>query len=342
MKFLKHIPGIILSTVIAFLACWIENILPIHLIGSAVIAMFIGMFLNHYLHNTPLFSDGLKFTSKKILKFAIILLGLSLNITTILHVGKMSLTVMIFTLLTCFGGGYYIGKALGLNWKLSNLISAGTGICGGSAIAAIAPTIDADDNDVAYAMSATFLFDMAMIVLFPIMGRALGMTDEAFGIWAGTAVNDTSSVVATGYAFSEGAGDFATMVKLTRTLAIIPTVITFAFIQLNLKRKEAQATCQNDSSIKANFSIKKIFPWFIIGFVIMSCIASIFPIPATVISGTKALSKFLMVCALASIGLNTSFSNMKKAGIRPMIHGFIISALVVIVALGVEIAMGIV
>ena len=342
MKFLKHIPGIILSAVIAFLACWIENILPIHLIGSAVIAMFIGMFLNHYLHNTTLFSDGLKFTSKKILKFAIILLGLSLNITTILHVGKMSLTVMIFTLLTCFGGGYFIGKALGLNWKLSNLISAGTGICGGSAIAAIAPTIDADDNDVAYAMSATLLFDMAMIVLFPIMGRALGMTDEAFGIWAGTAVNDTSSVVATGYAFSEGAGDFATMVKLTRTLAIIPTVITFAFIQLNLKRKEAQATCQNDSSIKANFSIKKIFPWFIIGFVIMSCIASIFPIPATVISGTKALSKFLMVCALAAIGLNTSFSNMKKAGIRPMIHGFIISALVVIVALGVEIAMGIV
>ena len=342
MKFLKHIPGIILSAVIAFLACWIENILPIHLIGSAVIAMFIGMFLNHFLHNTTLFSDGLKFTSKKILKFAIILLGLSLNITTILHVGKMSLTVMIFTLLTCFGGGYFIGKALGLNWKLSNLISAGTGICGGSAIAAIAPTIDADDNDVAYAMSATFLFDMAMIVLFPIMGRALGMTDEAFGIWAGTAVNDTSSVVATGYAFSEGAGDFATMVKLTRTLAIIPTVITFAFIQLNLKRKEAQATFQNDSSIKANFSIKKIFPWFIIGFVIMSCIASIFPIPATVISGTKALSKFLMVCALAAIGLNTSFSNMKKAGIRPMIHGFIISALVVIVALGVEIAMGIV
>lgn len=342
MKFLKHIPGIILSAAIAFLACWIENILPIHLIGSAVIAMFIGMFLNHYLHNTTLFSDGLKFTSKKILKFAIILLGLSLNITTILHVGKMSLTVMIFTLLACFGGGYFIGKALGLNWKLSNLISAGTGICGGSAIAAIAPTIDADDNDVAYAMSATFLFDMAMIVLFPIMGRALGMTDEAFGIWAGTAVNDTSSVVATGYAFSEGAGDFATMVKLTRTLAIIPTVITFAFIQLNLKRKEAQATCQNDSSIKANFSIKKIFPWFIIGFVIMSCIASIFPIPATVISGIKALSKFLMVCALAAIGLNTSFSNMKKAGIRPMIHGFIISALVVIVALGVEIAMGIV
>ena len=342
MKVLKVFPGIILSVGVALLACWLESLLPIHLIGSAVIAMFIGMILNHFLRNTKVFASGLKFTSKKILKFAIILLGLSLNITTILNVGKLSLTVMIFTLLTCFGGGYFIGKALGLNWKLSNLISAGTGICGGSAIAAIAPTIDADDNDVAYAMSATFLFDMAMIVLFPIMGQAMGMTDQAFGIWAGTAVNDTSSVVATGYAFSESAGDFATMVKLTRTLAIIPTVITFAFVQLRLKRKEALANSQNGSELKANFSITKIFPWFILGFLAMSIVASVFPIPAAVVSGTKSASKFLMVSALAAIGLNTSFSSMKKAGIRPMIHGFIISALVVIVALVVEIAMGIV
>ena len=342
MKIIKLFPGILLSVAIAALACWLESLLPIHLIGSAVIAMFIGMFLNQFVRTTDVFATGLKFTSKKILKFAIILLGLSLNISTILHVGKMSLTVMVFTLLTCFGGGYFIGKALGLNWKLSNLISAGTGICGGSAIAAIAPTIDADDDDVAYAMSATFLFDMAMIILFPIMGRAIGMTDEAFGIWAGTAVNDTSSVVATGYAFSEGAGDFATMVKLTRTLSIIPTVITFAFISLRLKKKEAQKNSKKPDELKANFSIKKIFPWFILGFVAMSVFASIFTIPDEIVSGTKTASKFLMVSALAAIGLNTSFSSFKKSGIRPMIHGFIISALVVVVALLVEICMGVV
>ena len=342
MKLQKLLPGVLLSVGIAALACWLERLLPIHLIGSAVIAMFIGMFLNQYLRKTTVFSAGLKFTSKKLLKFAIILLGLSLNISTILHVGKMSLMVMIFTLLTCFGGGHFIGKALGLNWKLSNLISAGTGICGGSAIAAISSTIDAEDTDVAYAMSATFLFDMAMIILFPIMGRAMGMSDEAFGIWAGTAVNDTSSVVATGYAFSEAAGDFATMVKLTRTLAIIPTVVTFAFIQLHIKRKEAEQNQQDGAALKANFSIAKIFPWFILGFLAMSIIASIFPIPANVVSVTKRISKFLMVCALAAIGLNTSYASMKKAVIRPMIHGFIISALVVIVALLVEIAMGIV
>ena len=342
MKFTKVLPGLVLSILIASTAMWIENLLPIHVIGSAVIAMFIGMIINHYMSDMSVFAPGIKLTSKKILKLAIILLGLSLNINTILHVGKMSLTVMVFTLATCFGGGYFIGKALGLNWKLSNLISAGTGICGGSAIAAISSAIEADDNDVAYAMSATFLFDMAMIVLFPIMGRAMNMSAEAFGIWAGTAVNDTSSVVATGYAFSEAAGDFATMVKLTRTLSIIPTVVIFAFIHLHLEKKEAQKNGMSSNDLKANFSIAKIFPWFILGFVGMSLIASVFAIPTGFVAFTKKVSKFLMVSALAAIGLNTSFNKLKKSGIQPMIHGFVISALVVVVALLVEIGLGLV
>ena len=341
----KMLPGCLMALAIAAVAKLLENLeqaAGVHFIGASVIALFIGMFINSFYKPNAVTAPGIKFTSKKLLKVAIVLLGASLNITTVLKVGRFSLTVMVFTLATCFGVGYFVGKALGLNWKMSNLISAGTGICGGSAIAAIAPVIEATDLDVAYGMSATFLFDMAMIVLFPIMGRALGMTDQAFGIWAGTAVNDTSSVVATGYAFSEAAGDFATMVKLTRTLAIISTVIVFALVQLNLKRKEAMALQQDGSALKAEFSIKKIFPWFILGFLAMSIVASILPIPAQLVSGTKTASKFLMVCALAAIGLNTSFASMKKAGIRPMIHGFIISALVVIVALLVEMGMGIV
>jgi uncharacterized integral membrane protein (TIGR00698 family) len=342
MKYLKLLPGVLLSMAIAALAMWIESLLPIHLIGSAVIAMFIGMILNTFLGKADVLKPGIKLTSKKILKLAIIMLGLSLNIKTVLEVGGMSLAVMIFTLLTCFGGGYVIGRALGINWKLSSLISAGTGICGGSAIAAIAPTIEADDTDVAYAMSATFLFDMAMIVLFPFLGRLIGMSDQAFGIWAGTAVNDTSSVVATGYAYSEAAGDFATMVKLTRTLSIIPAVVAFAFINIRLKRREASVASENTEKTSVKIRLGKIFPWFILGFLLMSAISSVFSIPAGFISGTKSVSKYLMVCALSAIGLNTSFKDMKKSGIRPMVHGFIISALVVIVALLVLIVMGLV
>jgi len=334
-QYISFIPGVAMAVVIAAAAKFLESLLPIHIIGAAVIAMFIGMGINALWQPTRTFKPGLTFTSKKLLKFAIILLGASLSIGVILNVGKMSLMVMIFTLATCFGGGYFIGKALGLNWKLSNLISAGTGICGGSAIAAIAPTIDAKDTDIAYAMSATFLFDMAMIVLFPIMGRAMGLTDMAYGLWAGTAVNDTSSVVAASFAFSEAAGDFATMVKLTRTLSIIPTVLIFAFINVRLKRREALAA-GNSADIKANVSVKKLFPWFILGFLAMSALKSVGLIPDSVSAVLKDVSKFLMVAALAAIGLNTSFKEMSKSGIAPMLHGFIISALVVVVAIGVE------
>ncbi len=339
-KIASFVPGFALALVIAALSKWIEGLLPVHLIGASVIALFLGMLLHSLLKPSELLKPGLKFTSKKILKFAIILLGASLNIGIVLNVGKLSLCVMVFTLLTCFGGGYFIGRALKINWKLSNLISAGTGICGGSAIAAIAAVIDADDSDIAYAMSATFLFDMAMIVLFPIMGHALGLSDMAYGLWAGTAVNDTSSVVAAGYAFSEAAGDFATMVKLTRTLAIIPTVIIFALISAHLKKKEALAA--GTETAQAKLDLVKVIPWFILGFLALTAVNTLGFIPAAVSSGMKNVSKFLMVTALAAIGLNTSFKDMKKSGIAPMIHGFLISALVVLVAIAVEYFMGIV
>ena len=329
------IPGFTAAVVLALFARLVEGILPVHIIGASVIALLVGMAINHF-WSPAVLKSGLKFTSKKILRVAIILLGASLNVNVILNVGKMSLMVMVFTLLTCFGGGYFIGKALGLNWKMSNLISAGTGICGGSAIAAIAPVIDADDTDIAYAMSATFLFDMAMIMLFPIMGQALGLSDMAYGLWAGTAVNDTSSVVAAGYAFSEGAGDFATMVKLTRTLSIIPTVLVFTFINIRLKKKK------NIASENKKVNVMKLFPWFIAGFLFLAAVNSLGLIPSAVSSAAKDISKFLMVTALAAIGLSTSFKDMKKAGAAPMLHGFIISALVVIVAIGVEWCMGLV
>lgn len=340
-KILKLVPGIIIALLIAAIAKYIESLLPIHLIGASVIALFIGMIINNFKQPSQFIKPGLKFTSKKILKFAIILLGASLSIGTVVTVGKLSLMVMCFTLLTCFGGGYIVGRLLGLNWKLSNLISSGTGICGGSAIAAIAPVIDADDKDIAYALSATFLFDMVMILLFPIMGKWMDLSDMAYGLWAGTAVNDTSSVVAAGFAFSEGAGDFATMVKLTRTLSIIPVVVIFAIINVRLKRKEALAVGKN-TNINLKVNISSVFPWFILGFVALAVINSFGIIPNSISIMAKELSKFLMISALASIGLNTSFNEMRKSGIAPMLHGFIISALVVIVAITVEYFMGII
>lgn len=337
-KALSYLPGICLALVIALAAKLLEqleNSLGLHVIGASVIALFIGMIVNAFWKPTKFTAPGIKFTSKKLLKFAIILLGASLNIRTVLTVGRFSLVVMIFTLATCFGLGALIGKWLGLNWKTSSLINAGTGICGGSAIAAIAPVIEADDIDIAYGISATFLFDTVMIVVFPLLGRWMGLSDAAFGLWAGTAVNDTSSVVATGYAFSEAAGDFATMVKLTRTLSIIPAVLAFAAVNLHLKKKQDA----NASGVKV--SIKSIFPWFILAFLAMSALTSLDVLPAALIAAMKNVSKFLMVAALAAIGLNTDFKSLCRSGAKPMLHGFIISLLVVLVAIAVEYIIGI-
>ncbi|MBR3761400.1 MAG: putative sulfate exporter family transporter [Lachnospiraceae bacterium] len=326
--------GIAICFAVAGLSVFVEKLIPGELLGASIIALFMGTIINSFFHPSWM-KPALKFTSKKVLKGAIILLGASLSVNTILSVGKMTFFVMIFTFAMCFGGGYFIRKLFGLNWKLSNLISAGTGICGGSAVAAIAPVIDADDKDIAFAMSSTFLFDMVMIALYPIMGKALGMSDIAYGIWAGTSVNDTASVVASGYAFSEAAGDFATMVKLTRTIAIIPTVLVFAYIGTRIKQKEMQAA---NNGQKVN--LMKVIPWFIGGFLLLAILNSAHCIPVAVSGIMKSTSKFLMVSALAAIGLGTSITDFKKAGLAPMFYGITIDTLVTLTALVVIWCMG--
>ena len=331
---LRFLLGVVICFAVAGVSVLLEELIPGGLLGASIIALFMGTIINSFFHPAWI-KPALKFTSKKILKAAIILLGASLSVSTIMSVGKMTFFVIIFTFAMCFGGGYLVRKIFGLNWKLSNLISAGTGICGGSAIAAIAPVIDADDKDIAFAMSSTFLFDMAMIALYPLMGKALGMSDIAYGIWAGTSVNDTASVVASGYAFSEAAGDFATMVKLTRTIAIIPTVLVFAWIGVRMKKKEMQT-----SGDGKRVNMMKIIPWFIGGFLLLAIVNSIGLIPVAVSGVMKTTSKFLMVTALAAIGLSTSITDFKKAGLKPMFYGITIDTLVTLTALAVIWCMG--
>ncbi len=328
--------GVALCFGLAAVSVFLEKIIPGGMLGASIIALFMGTIINSFFHPAWI-KPALKFTSKRILKVAIILLGASLSINTIMSVGKMTFFVMIFTFAMCFGGGYFIRKLFGLNWKLSNLISAGTGICGGSAIAAISPVIDAEDKDIAFAMSSTFIFDMVMVALYPIMGKLLGMTDIAYGIWAGTSVNDTASVVASGYAFSEIAGDFATMVKLTRTIAIIPTVLVFAYIGTRMKQKELK---QANKGQKVN--LLKIIPWFIGGFLLLAILNSVGAIPLAAGTVIKNTSKFLMVTALAAIGLGTSITDFKKAGLAPMFYGITIDTLVTLTALGVIWCMGLI
>lgn len=330
-KIINYIPGILLTVVFALLGTLLSGLIPKNLISPSVFGLLLGMAFNPYIMNYLSFTSGIKFVSKKVLKFSIVLMGLSLNIYQVAEVGKYSLFVMCFTLFTAFFFGYWLGRAFGMDWKLSSLISAGTGICGGSAIASIAPTIEAKNSDVAYAISATFIFDIVMVILFPIAGKYFGMSDLGYGLWAGTAVNDTSSVVAAGYAFSEAAGNFAIIVKLTRTLSIIPVVLIFSVINARSKKT-------GESAKKVD--IKSIFPWFILAFLIVVGINSTGIVPVEAAHTVTKFSKFFMVMSLSAIGLGTNFKEMSKSGFLPMVHGFIISLLVVVVSFGVQYFVG--
>lgn len=335
LKQIQMVKCLFLSMLVAISAQYLEEKLSVQWAGASVIALLLGMGVNNVGVNADV-KAGLKSTSKKILELATILLGATLNLNTIFSVGKLSIVVLISTLITCFGGGYLLGKWLKLNWKLTHLLSAGTAICGGTAIATIAPVIEAEDNDIAYALSGTFIFDMILIILFPILGSFLALSDVAYGIWVGSTVGNTSSVIAAGYAYSDVAGELSAMVKMTRTLAIIPiTIASATYLQVQKKKQgiEFESTTQR----KVNF-----FPTFILGFLLFATLNTFGLLPVFFVSHAKEGSKFLMVLALAAVGMNTDFKALKTAGLAPMVHAFSVTTLVILVAFLVESAIGLV
>lgn len=328
------IPGLSFSAGIAIVAMLLSSLVPGDIIGATVMALLVGMSFNPILNKYKQFNAGVNFSGKMILRIGIILMGVNMNFTEVLDVGKYSLFVMIFTMATAFGAGNLVGKLFKMNWKLTNLLSVSTAICGGSAVAAVGPVIKAKDEDITYAISSTFIFDVITVVVFPWIGMALGMTAAGYGLWTGTAVNDTSSVVAAGYAFSELAGHTAVIVKLTRTLFIIPFVLIFSVIT---ERLEAKAEGVHG---RAPVNMKKIFPYFIILFLVVVALRSTGIIPNNIVPALSKTSKFCMVMALSAIGLKTSFGDIKNIGFKPMILGFIVDTLVVFVSIGVQIATG--
>lgn len=323
----KYSAGISLSTGIAALAYLISLILPAGILGETLIALILGMLLNPLVSRYQIFDSGINWTSKKILRAGIIMAGITLSFPQVIKAGKYALILMMFTLATSFGVGYLCKKVFKINWKLASLLSVSTAICGGTAVATLAPTIRAKNRDIAYAISATFIFDIITVIAFPWIGRLLGLGDTGYGLWIGTAANDTSSVVAAGYAFSDAAGSLATIVKLTRTLFIVPVVLVFAWIYT--KKETPSQTVEK-------VSIRKIFPWFILGFLAVVGIRSTGWVPDHIVTGISFTSKFFLSMALAAIGLKTSLKEVAGVGIKPMIAGVIIDISVVFVSLFVQ------
>jgi uncharacterized integral membrane protein (TIGR00698 family) len=306
LKFKKMFAGIVLAFAIALPAWYLGKLFPI--IGGPVFGILIGIIVAFW-KRPAVFNEGLKFTSKKLLQAAIILLGFEMNLYNVIKVGSQSLLVMLFTLTAAFITAWLVGRALKLQGNIATLIGVGTAICGGSAIAATAPVINAEDKEIAYSISTIFLFNVAAVFIFPAIGHLVHMSDIGFGIWAGTAINDTSSVVAAGYSYSDAAGSLATIVKLTRTLMIIPITL---FLAIYTHRKTSQ---------HSTFSLSKVFPWFVLGFIVASIISTLGVIPMEAGKLLAQAGKFLIVMAMAAIGLNTNLKQLISNGIKPILLG---------------------
>ena len=327
----KFILGILLCLAIAVPSWLLVMFVPaLEVIGAPVIAIIAGMILSLIIKKKDAFTYGIAFTSKKILQYAVILLGFGLNLATIGKVGLTSLPIIISTIATSLIVAFAMYKLLKVPSKTATLIGVGSSICGGSAIAATAPVIDADDEEIAQSISVIFLFNVIAALIFPTLGGFLGMTDNGFALFAGTAVNDTSSVTAAASTWDSmhGTGsmvlDSATIVKLTRTLAIIPITLVLAFVRM---RKEKSG----NTGSKTKVSLKKIFPMFILYFVLASVITTIatsvltgqaLDIANNIFGFLKQLSKFFIVMAMAAIGLNTNIVKLVKTGGKPILLGF--------------------
>ena len=257
-----------------------------------------------------IFQEGLSFSGKKLLQYSIIFLGFSMSIGQVSETGISSLRISLITILIAFLAAYLAGRFFKMNRVLTILIGFGTAICGGSAIAAASPILEADEEEIALSISTIFFFNILAVFIFPFLGHLLQMSDAFFGTWAGTAINDTSSVVAAGYTYSPSAGDLATIVKLSRALMIVPACLIFAAYRYIKSKQSAQKT-----------NLKQIFPWFIAWFVLASLISSLGFLPASVIPYTKFISQWLMAMALAAIGAKVSFKQFKQAGAAPLLTG---------------------
>lgn len=314
MLFIKtNAQGILLCFALALPAFYLGQILPI--IGGPVFAILLGMLLAFFVKGKSNFKAGIGFTSKKILQLAIVFLGFGLNFAEILLYGKQSLPIIISTIATSLLVSYLFYKFMKIPNKISVLVGVGSAICGGSAIAATAPIIEADDEEVAQAISVVFLFNIIAAVAFPSLGNALSLSNEGFGIFAGTAINDTSSVTAAATVWDglhkSNTLDTATIVKLTRTLAIIPITLALGVLY---SRKSA-GTANKASN-------KNFIPVFIIAFVLASIITTIFQLTADIAAPLKSLNKFFIVMAMAAIGLNTDIYKLVSTGAKPITMGF--------------------
>ncbi|MGI6751878.1 MAG: YeiH family protein [Anaerovoracaceae bacterium] len=305
-----------LCFVIAICAFVLGKVLP--LVGGPVFSLIIGAIVALFVKRRDALEPGISFTSKKILQYAIVLLGFGLNLSVIVTTGQESLPIIIVTIVAALTIAFLLHKVLSMTPNTSILVGVGSSICGGSAIIAASSVIGADDEEIAQSISVIFFFNVIAALIFPTIGGLLDMSDHGFSLFAGTAINDTSSVTAAAASWDALYGSdtlsTAAVVKLTRTLAIIPITLILSFYRMK----------KDSGTDGGRVNMGRIFPFFIIYFVaasIFTTLCVVMGVSGDVFLPMKSLSKFLILMAMGAIGLNTNVVKLVRSGIRPLFMG---------------------
>ncbi len=316
------VPGLAVAIALAAIATVLGKLAPI--VGAPVFAIVVGIIFASFRTHSPKLQPGLSFSSKAILQGSIVVLGTGLSLRQVVSTGTASFPVLLGTLSVALIGAWLAGRALKIPKDLRTLIGVGTGICGASAIAATDAVINAPETDVSYAIATIFTFNILAVLTFPTLGHLMSLAPHAFGLWAGTAVNDMSSVVAAASIFSPAATSYAVIVKLTRTLMIIPITVALAIWRSKITGDPSGRTVKT-SHFK---HIRHIFPMFIGWFLVAVFLNSFGLIPNAWHSRLSTLAQFMITVALGSIGLSTRTDKIKQAGLRPLALGAILWVLV--------------
>ncbi len=319
-------PGLLIVLLIAAAATGLGRPLP--MIGAPVFGLVLGVAGRALVPRlrTPALTIGYEAAGRQLLPLAIVVLGTGLSLQQILAVGRDSLPVLVGTLAVALVGGALLGRLLGIDRDTTTLISVGTGICGASAIAATAAVIKPKQQTIAYAVGTIFTFNLAAVLIFPPIGRLLGLGPQAFGLWSGTAVNDTSSVVAAAAAFDPAAGPHAVVVKLARSLMIIPIVLILTAISSRRHRGQPGG----------RVSVFRLVPPFLIGFLAAAALQTLGLIPPAWQPGLSAVGLFLITAALTGIGLSLRLADLRRSGPRPLLLGGLLWLAVAGASLGLQ------
>src|SRR5438552_4103512 len=311
-------PGLAAAATVAAAAWPLGRLVPE--VGPPVFGLALGVAVASTLPRAPTLERGVGFASRYVLQAAVVALGATLSLGRVASVGGRSLPVLFGSLAAAFLAAFVAGRLLHVPGRLTTLVGVGTGLCGASALGAVSSVVGAAEAEIAYAVSTIFAFNLVAIALFPPLGHMLGLSESAFGVWAGTAINDTSSVVAAAYSFGSAAGAQAVVVKLTRTLMILPVAATLAVL---VGRTRAVAW-------------RRIVPWFLLVFVVAAALRTAGLIPRSADHSVRLLAEALITVALAAIGLSTRLGELRRTGPRPLLLGAFVWVAVAVASLAVQ------